>query len=70
MPTETLRRHSTFSFSIKIGYGFFWIAYTLVLVSYQINKGLFTLTIARVFGVVLSGFCLLFFASVMFFPSA
>jgi hypothetical protein len=45
-----------------------WIAYTLV--SYQVNRGPFTLTIARVCGVVLSGFCLLFFASVMFFPSA
>jgi hypothetical protein len=45
-----------------------WIAYSLV--SYQINKGPFTPTIARVCGVVLSGFCLLFFASVMFFPSA
>src|SRR4029077_20504583 len=44
-----------------------WIAYTLV--SYQINRAPFTLTIARVCGVVLSGFSFLFFASVMFFPS-
>jgi hypothetical protein len=45
-----------------------WIAYTLV--SYQINKGPFTPQVARVIGAVLSGFCLIFFASVLFFPSA
>ena len=47
---------------------FAWIAYTRV--SYQINKGPFTPAVARVIGVILSGFCLIFFASVMFFPSA
>ena len=45
-----------------------WIAYALV--SYQINRGPFTPMVARVIGVVLSGICLVFFASVMFFPSA
>jgi ABC-type enterochelin transport system permease subunit len=45
-----------------------WIAYTQM--SYQINKGPFTLTVARVTGIVLSGICLIYFASVIFFPSA
>jgi hypothetical protein len=45
-----------------------WIAYTQI--SYRINKGPFTLTVARVTGIVLSGICLIYFASVIFFPSA
>jgi hypothetical protein len=45
-----------------------WIAYTQT--SYKVNKAPFTPTIARVIGLILSGVCLLFFASVMFFPSA
>jgi hypothetical protein len=45
-----------------------WIIYTQI--TYQINKGLFTPKLARVAGIVLSGICLLYFASVMFFPSA
>jgi hypothetical protein len=44
------------------------VAYTLL--SNQINKGPFTLTIARVIGIIISGFCLLVFVSVLFFPSA
>ena len=38
--------------------------------SSMINKGPFTLSGARVIGIVLSGICLFFFASVLFFPSA
>jgi hypothetical protein len=45
-----------------------WTAYALV--SYNVNKGPFTPAVARILGIALSGFCLLFFASVMFFPSA
>jgi hypothetical protein len=45
-----------------------WIMHTQI--CYQINKGPFTPTVARVTGIVLSGICLLYFASVMFFPSA
>jgi hypothetical protein len=45
-----------------------WIVYAQI--SYQIDKGPFTPTVARVVGIVLSGICLVFFASVMFFPSA
>src|SRR5271165_1025746 len=45
-----------------------WIAYTLT--AYQINNGPFTPTVARIIGIVLSGICLIFFASVIFFPSA
>lgn len=45
-----------------------WIAYAHI--SYQINKGPFTPTIARVIGILLSGVCLIVFASVTFFPSA
>jgi hypothetical protein len=45
-----------------------WIAYAQI--SYQINTGPFTPTVARVVGIVLSGICVVFFASVMFFPSA
>jgi len=45
-----------------------WIGYTQT--SYKVNKGPFTPTVAHVIGVILSGACLLFFASVMFFPSA
>jgi hypothetical protein len=63
MQMETLRRHFTFSFLIRIGHGFAQI-------SYQVNKGPFTPTVARIVGIVLSGICLVFFASVMFFPSA
>jgi len=44
------------------------VAHTLL--SYQINKGPFTLTIARLVGVAISGLCLLVFVSVLFFPSA
>jgi hypothetical protein len=44
-----------------------WIGYTQM--SYQINRGIFTPAVARFVGIVLSGICLLFFASVMFFPS-
>jgi drug/metabolite transporter (DMT)-like permease len=39
-------------------------------ISYQINKGPFTPTIAGVVGIVFSGICVIFFASVIFFPSA
>ena len=46
---------------------FAWIGYTLF--SYQINRGPFTPTVARVVGIVLSGICLVFFGSVLFFPS-
>lgn len=45
-----------------------WIAYAQI--SYQVNKGPFTSTVTRIVGIVLSGICLVFFASVMFFPSA
>jgi hypothetical protein len=45
-----------------------WTAYAQV--SYKLNKGPFTPAVARLLGIALSGFCLLFFASVMFFPSA
>jgi hypothetical protein len=38
-------------------------------ISYQINKVPFTPTLARFTGFVLSGICLIYFASVMFFPS-
>jgi hypothetical protein len=38
--------------------------------SYQINKLPFTPAVARITGIVLSGICLIYFASVMFFPSA
>ena len=38
--------------------------------SYQINKLPFTPAVARITGIVLSGFCLIYFISVMFFPSA
>jgi hypothetical protein len=44
------------------------VAYTLL--SYQINKGPFTLIAAWVVGAVISVFCLLVFVSVLFFPSA
>jgi hypothetical protein len=44
------------------------VAYTLL--SNQINKGPFTVPTARVIGIVISGFCLLVFVSVLFFPSA
>lgn len=44
------------------------IAYTLL--AYQINKGPFTPTAARVIGVMISVVCLLVFVSVLFFPSA
>jgi hypothetical protein len=44
------------------------IAFTQV--SYQINKYPFTPTIAGVVGIVLSGICVIFFVSVIFFPSA
>ncbi len=44
------------------------VAYTVL--SYQINKGPFTPSAARVIGVVISAFCLLVFVSVLFFPSA
>src|ERR1700747_2278750 len=43
------------------------IAYTLV--SYKINKALFTPTVARVIGIAISGICFIYFASVLFFPS-
>ena len=43
---------------------------TIRQISYQINKGPFTPVVARVTGIVLSGICLAFFASVMVFPSA
>jgi hypothetical protein len=45
-----------------------WIAFTLT--TYQINKGPFTPAVAQIVGIVLSGICLIFFASVIFFPSA
>jgi hypothetical protein len=45
-----------------------WVIYTQI--SYYIDKGPFTPTVARVSGIVLSGICLLYFASVIFFPSA
>jgi cytochrome bd-type quinol oxidase subunit 2 len=38
--------------------------------SYFINRGPFTRSGASVIGIVLSGICLFFFASVLFFPSA
>src|ERR1700733_2853732 len=44
------------------------VAYTLL--SYQVNKRPFTPMIARVIGIVISGFCLFVFVSVLFFPSA
>jgi ABC-type enterochelin transport system permease subunit len=44
-----------------------WVFYAQI--SYQINKGPFTPPVARILGIVLSGICLLFFASVMLFPS-
>jgi hypothetical protein len=44
------------------------VAYTLL--AYQVNKGPFTPMTARVIGIVISGFCLLVFVSVLFFPSA
>ena len=37
--------------------------------SQWINKGPFTPSLARVLGIVLSGICFLFFASVLLFPS-
>jgi hypothetical protein len=43
-----------------------WIAYTLV--SYNAKRGPLTPTVARVIGVILSGICLIYFASVLFFP--
>jgi hypothetical protein len=43
------------------------IAYTQV--SYLVNRGPFTPAVARLLGLALSGFCLIFFASVLFFPS-
>ncbi|HXM03984.1 MAG TPA: hypothetical protein VN939_15335 [Chthoniobacterales bacterium] len=44
-----------------------WIIYAQL--SYQVNRRPFTPAVARITGIVLSGFCLLYFASVMFFPS-
>ncbi len=44
-----------------------WIGFTQI--SYQVNKGILTPAIARIIGIILSGVCLLFFASVLFFPS-
>jgi ABC-type enterochelin transport system permease subunit len=44
-----------------------WIIYSQL--SSQFNRRPFTPTVALVAGIVLSGFCLLYFASVMFFPS-
>jgi hypothetical protein len=44
------------------------IAYTQI--SYQINKCPFTPTIAGIIGIVFSGICVIFFVSVIFFPSA
>jgi ABC-type enterochelin transport system permease subunit len=45
-----------------------WIAFAQI--SYHINKAPLTPPVARVIGIVLSGICLIFFASVTFFPSA
>ena len=45
-----------------------WIAF--VQISYRINSVPLTPTVARVIGIVLSGICFTFFASVIFFPSA
>jgi len=45
-----------------------WIIFTQI--SYQINRFPLTPKVARVIGVVLSGICFVFFASVNFFPSA
>jgi ABC-type enterochelin transport system permease subunit len=44
-----------------------WVIYAQI--SYRINKGPFTPSAARIVGIVLSGICLLFFASVLLFPS-
>lgn len=44
-----------------------WIIYAQL--SAQVNRRPSTPTVARAAGIVLSGFCLLYFASVMFFPS-
>jgi hypothetical protein len=44
-----------------------WVIYAQI--SYRINKGPFTPSLARALGIVLSGICLLFFASVLLFPS-
>lgn len=46
---------------------FAWIAFAQI--SYHSNKGLLTPTVAQVTGIVLSGICFIFFASVTFFPS-
>ena len=43
-----------------------WITYTQI--SYQINKGFLTPTVARVIGIVLLVICFIFFASVVFLP--
>jgi len=45
-----------------------WIGYSQM--CYKINKGPFTPTVAQIIGIIFSGVCLFFFASVMFFPSA
>jgi hypothetical protein len=44
-----------------------WIIYSQL--SYQVNRPPLTPAVARVTGIVLSGFCLLYFASALFFPS-
>ena len=44
-----------------------WVIYAQI--SYRINEGPFTPSLARVLGIILSGICLLFFASVLLFPS-
>src|SRR5450631_1221447 len=44
-----------------------WVIYAQI--SYRINKSIFTPSLARILGAVLSGICLLFFASVMLFPA-
>jgi hypothetical protein len=44
-----------------------WVIYAQF--SYLIDKGPFTPSLARVLGIILSGICLLFFASVLLFPS-
>jgi len=44
-----------------------WVAFTQV--SYQINQIPFTIRVARIIGMLLSGICFIFFVSVIFFPS-